>query len=44
MSKKDIKKKPNKDLLKALKEGEKIGKGEIKVKGYHDVNKMIKEI
>ena len=36
--------KPNIELLNALEEGEKIGTGEIKVKGYHDVNKMIEDI
>lgn len=36
--------KPNKALLEALKEGEAIGRGDIKVKGYHDVNKMIEDL
>ena len=36
--------KPNKELLSALEEGEKIATGKIKSKGYHNINQMIEDI
>ncbi len=36
--------KPSPELLEALNEGEKILNGEIKTKGYHDINKMFEDI
>ena len=35
---------PNKELLDALNEGEKILNGEILTKGYHDIDKMFEDI
>lgn len=36
--------KPSKELLEAINEGEDILNGKIKVKGYHNVQKMIEDI
>ncbi len=36
--------KPTKELLEAIQEGEDIIKGKIKVKGYHNVKEMLKDI
>ena len=37
-------KKPNKELLEALQEGDDILKGKIESKGYHDIDKMFDDI
>ena len=37
-------KKPSKELLDALQEGEDILNGKIESKGYHDVDKMFEDI
>lgn len=36
--------KPNRQLLKALKEAEKIEKGKIKAKSYHSVEELIEDL
>ena len=36
--------KPSNELMKALKEGDEIARGNIKAKGYHDVDKMFEDI
>ena len=36
--------KPNKELLEALKEGKAIEDGTLKVKGYHNIDKMFEDI
>ena len=36
--------KPSKELIEAIKEGEDILNGKIKIKGYHNVRKMFDDI
>lgn len=36
--------KPSKELLESLEEAERLEKGELKIKGYHNVNSFIEDM